>query len=82
MFYVITLLVMASLRANRGELTWVISVKHARFFDPRSRTKWGAAPLDVNKMQMVPWPILFAPGTSIQEPSESETSARARDAAA
>ena len=49
--YTTTIFASAVARSRRGERTWTISVKHARFFDPRSRAKPGAAPFDTVLMQ-------------------------------
>ncbi|KZP22136.1 hypothetical protein FIBSPDRAFT_953220 [Athelia psychrophila] len=87
MGYAIVVLVMAVKRAQRGERTWTISVKNARFFDPRSRTaKSGHVPFDIGKMQQLQWPAglvpkPLTPATSTQDLSTREPSL-AGDAAA
>lgn len=55
---------MAIKRAQRGERTWTISVKNARFFDPRCRAaKPDQAPFDIATMQQLQWPSGLAPKT-------------------
>ena len=78
--YTITVLLAAAVRAGRGERTWMISVKHARFFDPRARAKPGAAPFDTALMQPFQWAQFRAPSTpaapvACTEPSVGSDSA-------
>ncbi|KAF7985933.1 hypothetical protein HWV62_43860 [Athelia sp. TMB] len=64
--YFFTLLVSAVARTKRGERTWTVSVKHARFFDPRSRHRTGAAPIDIVTLQHFQWSSIVAPHPSIE----------------